>query len=252
MLNGMMISPPPAAAPIRGGYLNSPAFTVDYFAGDGTADVSWGVNGAEWQDESCGCAEVFPICLPHTKSPSNLPTKGRVDPFGIESSYACTPPFKADDLYQMAYRTVDRSTEYRVAEEVALLIAALPPAATLPLVYPLIQGFAALIATAYPQGRGVIHASPYLITLLLTQGLIVADAQGNMTSVIGGHYVIANPWMLNTQLAFTGWGRILLSAIGRTSTFDNLTNEQREGAERHGLVAINTCGAVVVNVTVEY
>ena len=228
---------PPISAPLRGGYLNSAAVTVEI------SDGEWAVRGVEWQDTSCGCAAEFPICAPHTKSQSNAPTKSTAAPVGIESSYACTPPFPRADLQAMAARVVDISTEDRVAFNVAVQLAALPPATLLPGVYGLAQGLAVLLTAVYAAGRGIIHLNPYDLALLMERNMIIVDSSGNVSSAIGGHNMIANPYVAAGLLIFTGYAKVLLSTIQPVSTFDHLTNIQREGAERHLAIALNSCGA---------
>ena len=83
----------PIASPVApGGYLRSPAVRVTVQNGE------WGIHGISWQEPQCGCAEEFPICLPHTKSDPRSPRKGASEPKGIEASYECNPPFDPEEL----------------------------------------------------------------------------------------------------------------------------------------------------------
>jgi hypothetical protein len=161
----------------------------------------------------------------------------------MEASYACTPPFSQESLWQMASLVVEASTEDRVAASIAARLALLAPATIIAGTYPLLQGVAVLLTAVYAAGRGIVHANPYVIAILLEQNLLLVDVNGNVSTVLGGHYVVANPYVPADRLIFTGYGKILLSTIQRVSTFDHLTNEQREGAERHLLAAFNDCGA---------
>ena len=236
--------PAPPVLPQRGGYLNSPAEIVEI-----SDDYNWtGSDVFEWQQPPCACAEEFPVCQPHVKSDSNIPARDSATSLGIESSYACSPPFSRQTLSDMAALVVDTSTEDWVARSIAAQLI-LNVTNTIPGPYTPTQGWAVLLQQISTAGRGIIHVSPYTLGILLGLMLVSTDAQGNLWSVIGGHSVVSNPHVPDTDLIFTGYGRVIMSTIQLVSTFDNLTNIQREGAERYLVTALNYCGSVRVIIT---
>lgn len=235
----MQIASPPTA-PHRGGYLNSPSVAVDI-----NDSFDWrGIDSFEWQNNPCACASTFPPCQPHTKSTPHEPGRGIADSIGIEASFTCTPPFSMDSLAAMATTVVEQSTENWVAKSIADQIAVV--ANVLPGPYSVGQGYAVALQQAFAANRGIIHATPYNIGLMLERSLLMTDPQGNIYSAVGGHSVIANPHLPETELAYTGQIRVIMSTIDKIMTFDQSTNKQLAIAERYLVTAPDLCGAVRV------